>query len=312
MELSAHPKALPVRTHLSFRRLLLTAVTFLVILTVAVYLGISSVMADKLSVPERHPIANMPSAHGLKYEPVEFTSAVDSIRLEGWYMGAAGSKAILMLHGRNGNRSSGDAALPLAQAFVNHGYNVFMFDFRAHGESGGTRYSLGKLEVRDVAGALAYLKARGFGQVGTIGFSMGAATALNSAAEYPEMHAVVADSSFADENLLVETDWSTLTPFPPIFIPGMTFMGRLLYGIDIPSNVPARAVARLGSRPVLLIHGTADAEIPVSHAYMLQQAGANDPNLQLWIVPNACHTCAYVQDKEEYLRRVIAFFDRSL
>jgi pimeloyl-ACP methyl ester carboxylesterase len=312
MALTARTTRLPRRTHLSLRRVLLTAVAFLAMLVIAIYAGISAVVADNFSRPERHPVTNTPAAYGLAYEPVEFMSAVDNIRLEGWYIGGQGSKVILMLHGRNGNRSSGDSALPLAQAFVKHGYDVFMFDFRAHGESGGTHASFGELEVRDVAGALVYLNGRGINEVGTIGFSLGAATALNSAPDHPEMRAIVADSSFADGALLAETGLPKLSGLPPIVIPGMILMGRFMYGADLTDDLPVRAVARLGSRPVLLIHGTADEMVPVSHAYMLQKAGANDPNLQLWILPNVCHTCAYAQNPEEYTKRVIAFFDRNL
>jgi hypothetical protein len=32
----------------------------------------------------------------------------------------------------------------------------------------------------------------------------------------------------------------------------------------------------------------------------------------LWIVPDACHTCAYEKNPELYLRRVIGFFDQNL
>jgi uncharacterized protein len=312
MALTAKTTALSKRTHLSLRRVLLTAVTFLVMLVIALYVGISAIVADKFSRPERHPVTNSPAMYGLAYEPVEFTSTVDNIPLKGWYIGGSGSKVILMLHGRNGNRSDGDSALPLAQAFVNHGYDVFMFDFRAHGESGAIRYSFGELEVRDVAGALAYLKGRGFSQVGTIGFSMGAATALNSAPDHPEMRALVADSSFADGAMLAQARLPKQSGLPPIFVPGMILMGRVMYGMDLSDDLPVRAVAHLGNRPVLLIHGTSDEMIPVEHAYMLQKAGANDPNLQLWILPNVCHTCAYASNPEEYTKRVIDFFDRNL
>jgi uncharacterized protein len=312
MALTAKTAPLSKRAHFSLRRILLTTFTFLIILVIAAYVGVSAVVADNFSRPERHPVTNTPAEYGLAYEPVEFTSAVDNIPLKGWYIGGQGSKVILMLHGRNGNRSEGDTALPLTQAFVKHGYNVFMFDFRAHGESGGTRYSFGELEVRDVAGALAYLKGRGFGEVGAIGFSMGAATMLNSAPDHPEMRAIVADSSFADGAQLALTGLPKQYGLPPIIVPGMILMGRIMYGIDLADDLPVRAVARLGTRPVLLIHGTSDDMVPVAHAYMLQKAGANDPNLQLWIVPNVCHTCAYTSNPEEYTKRVIDFFDRNL
>ena len=69
---------------------------------------------------------------------------------------------------------------------------------------------------------------------------------------------------------------------------------------------------RLGSRPVLLIHGMNDTLIPVAHAYRLQQAGAANPHLQLWVAPAAEHVRAFRVYPDAYLQRVFAFFDQNL
>lgn len=313
MEITAGTKPVPRRTRTSLWRAVAIAAAVVVALAIVVYVAISAVVADDFSRPERHPITNSPADVGLTFEPVEFLSAVDNINLKGWYLSAPGSKAILMLHGRNGNRSDGPTALPIAQAFVKHGYNVLMFDFRAQGESAGVRYSFGSvLEERDTEGALKFLKGRGIAEIGVIGWSMGAATALNSAPDNPDMTAIVADSSFADAAMLAQAELPQVSGLPGIFVPGMIVMGRLMYGIDLNADLPDQAVTRLGDRPVLLIHGTKDDSVPVAHAYMLQKAGAGDPNLQLWIVPDACHTCAYKQNPAEYLNRVLPFFDKNL
>lgn len=282
----------------------------LTILLIA-YFGISTIVADRLSRPERHPITKTCAEYGLKCESVRFNSAVDNIPLSGWYIDSPGTKVILMLHGRDGTRDSDDA-MEIAQALAKNNYDVLMFDFRAHGESGGERFSLGYLETRDVAGAMRYLRTRGVNEVGVIGLSMGAATALNSAPDEPEFRAIVSDSAFADEMLLLETELPKYSGLPAFFNPGIFLMARLLYGIDVASNKPERAIARLGNRPVLLIHGTFDADVPPINAYALQKAGADDPNLQLWIVPEAKHVGAYRKKPEEYLKRVIEFFDRNM
>ena len=283
------------------------------VLVAITYFAIGAYMADGLAHAERAPLTSTPADQGLPYERVAFASAVDNIPLQGWFIGSGGHKTILMLHARNGRRDDPTVGLPdVARALVQNGYDVFAFDFRAHGESGGSHLGFGTLEVRDVAGALAYLRTRGIAQVGTIGFSMGAATTLNSAAEYPAMRAVVADSSFADLQLLLDTQVPRASGLPPFLLPGMELMSRLWLGSDLANDKPAHSVARLGERPVLLIHGTADEDVPLSHAYMLQQAGANDPNLQLWIVPGAEHVRAFKHVPDEYLKRVLAFFKQYL
>jgi dipeptidyl aminopeptidase/acylaminoacyl peptidase len=180
-------------------------VAVLLLLIVIVYLAIGAVLADKLSATTRHPLTSTPANYGLTYERVQFRSA-DGIPLAGWYIGSPGAQTILVLHGQDGERDDPSIGLmDIDRALVQHGYDVLTFDFRGYGESGGDRFSLGDLEVRDVAGALNYLKTRGVNQVGALGFSMGAATALNSAPAHPEMRAVVADSSFAEIVPIVET-----------------------------------------------------------------------------------------------------------
>ncbi len=296
----------------SIRRALLALLVVLAVLAVIVYLSISTLVVDDFSTAERHPVTNSPADYGLAYEPVTFYSAVDHVRLEGWYIDSPGSKVILFLHGWNGNRSEGDTALPVAQALVKQNYDVFMFDFRGHGNSAGARTSLGQFETRDVTGALDYLKTRGVTEVGVLSWSLGANTAIISAPDHPEMRAIVADSVWAELAPVLQKDVTNYTGLPSIFSPGIMLMARLLYGIDIPNNRPARALAGLGNRPVLLIHGTQDQLIPVSNAALLQQAARNNSNFELWIAAGSCHTCAYSDYPDEFLTRVIAFFAKYL
>ena len=71
-------------------------------------------------------------------------------------------------------------------------------------------------------------------------------------------------------------------------------------------------MARLGARPVLLIHSTSDQDIPVSHAYALQQAGRLDPNLEVWITTGPGHVRSFKSAPALYLQHVLTFFDKYL
>ncbi|MBI2955068.1 MAG: alpha/beta fold hydrolase [Chloroflexi bacterium] len=277
------------------------------------YVGISAYVARKLIRMERRPLTTTPATYGLEYEDVQFTSAIDHVLLKGWFIGSAGTKAIVMLHGVNSIRDDPSVGiLEMAVALSRAGYAMLMFDFRAHGESSGTEYSLGILEVRDVAGALRYLKGRGATEVGVIGYSMGAATALLAAPEHPEIRAIVADAPFADLAELFYSRLHEATGLPRVFNRGVTLMIRAIIGQDITSIKPVQAMARLEERPLLLIHGTADDIVPVEQTYTLQTAGVRNPNLETWIVPGSSHAQAYRDHPEEYLSRVISFFDRNL
>jgi fermentation-respiration switch protein FrsA (DUF1100 family) len=89
-------------------------------------------------------------------------------------------------------------------------------------------------------------------------------------------------------------------------------MGKLFYGIDLAATKPVEAISHLGDRPLLLIHGTEDALVPVSHAYELQKADEGNPNLQFWVVEGAGHTGIYDKAPQEYMQRLLAFYDKYL
>jgi pimeloyl-ACP methyl ester carboxylesterase len=301
----------PIRTK---KRTIIKLVAIVALLLVAAYLAISSYIASRILHPVRKPLTTNPSLYGLKYDTVEFKSRGDDIPLKGWRMELPGGQAkhtILMLHGSNSTKDN-YISMEVARALAQHGYDLFTFDFRGHGESGGELTSLGAWETRDVAGALAYLKTQGVTEVGVIGYSMGAATALLSAPDHPEIRAIVSDSAFARLMTIVEQEGARTNPFAPLFNPGVILMSKLMYGLDLLQNEPKRAIAQLGNLPVLLIHSTGDNLIPVSEAYELQHAGANNPNLELWVAQGKGHVSAFADNKEEYLKRVVGFFDKWL
>jgi uncharacterized protein len=291
--------------------LLTRVLVTLLIALVLVYAGISVYVADKLSHPTRRALTSTPADYGMTYSDVDFASTVDNIPLKGWFMDSPGDKTILVMHGRNSTKDN-RVAMETSRSLYQRGYDIFTFDFRAHGESGGDRYSLGPWEVRDVAGALNYLKSKGVTQVGGLAYSMGASTEILAAPDHPEIKALVADSPFADLSALLDKELPKNSGLPSLFNPGILAAGQVVFGLNLLDNKPERQMAQLKDRPVFLIHGDADALVPVSHAYRFQQAAANDPNFTLWIVPGAAHVGSYDVEKEEYLNRVGDFFDKNL
>jgi uncharacterized protein len=307
---AAKPQVVTRRRVITRRRITVLAITMSVLL-LAGYFGVSSVVADRLSHPRRVAVASTPAELGMQFENVQFNSTGDNIPLKGWYIDSPGDKVILVMHGRNNNRAGG--ALPrIMKGLYDRGYDALAFDFRAHGESGGERYSLGLQETRDVDGALRYLEGRGVTEVGGLGFSMGAATALLAAPDHPQMKVLVSDSSFANLTALLDKELPKASGLPGFFNPGILFMGKLLYGLDLTATKPVESLPRLNDRPLFLIHGTEDALVPVSHAYDLQKAATGNPNLEFWVVEGAGHTGSHDKAPEEYMQRLLAFYDKHL
>jgi uncharacterized protein len=293
-----------------WRRVLVGAVVIIALVIVA-YFGISAFVADRLSRPERHALTRTPAEYGLPFENVHFDSTVDNIPLSGWYIDSPGERVIVLAHGWNGVRDDG-VNLDVANELARRNYDVLMFDFRGHGESGGEHLGMGTLETRDVAGALNYLKTRGVNEEGGIGFSMGAVTLLNAAPELPKLRALVVDSPFADAKPLLEERVPQASGLPSFFLPGMFMMYQIMYGTDIRRSAPVNSIAQLKDRPLLFIYGTEDELVPQSQLEQNARAGLGNPQFESWRVEGAKHTQAYRSLPEEYARRIGDFFDRYL
>ena len=300
---------------LIMKRFIRWGIPTIVVLLIATYGFISFVIASGIIKYERKPQEDHPMTYGLEFEDVEFTSRGGDVNLCGWYMRAESEgPTLIFVHGIGGVRSA-DNLVDLASRVVDRGYNVLMFDLRCHGESGGEFVSAGYFERQDVLGAFDFLVGRGVppDDIGILGVSMGAATMVLAAAEEPHICALIADSPYAKASKLIAQETARKTDFPewiaPIFLPGVKLMARVLYGIDIGALVPEEAVKVL-PYPIMVIHGTADARIPCDHGIRVYEAA--HPGSTIWLVPDVDHVDAFSTYPEEYVEKVVDYFDRQL
>jgi len=84
-----------------------------------------------------------------------------------------------------------------------------------------------------------------------------------------------------------------------------SWYSRLRYGVDLMQASPID-VLRRSQTPVLLIHGTADVNIPPQESRELH--AANPQSTVLWEVDGATHVGAEAADPQEYRRRVLNWF----
>ncbi len=284
-----------------------------VVLVIIAFLGLSAYLGATATSVERIPVTVSPTDFALEYEEITFPSREDHLTIHGWFLPCPDSEyIIIMLHGAESNRSDpGVGMLDIAVELIANGYNVLMFDMRAHGDSEGDRLSAGFHERKDLWGAVGFVQERGFEQIGVLGFSMGAATAIMGAAEETDIDCVVADSSFADMAGIMEREFTERTNFPGFFLRPVMFMVKIMYGVDFAAVKPVENVPEIAPRPILFIHGEEDDFTPLDHAYRLYEASQN-PDDMLWIVPGADHVKAYMTSPTEYIDKVTAFFDNAL
>ncbi|MFN0072009.1 MAG: alpha/beta hydrolase [Chloroflexota bacterium] len=271
------------------------------------YMAISG--SSRITRPRRSLPEATPDHIGFNWEPIGIQSA-DGTELSAWLIpNSATSAAIIVLHGFGGNKGT---MLNIVQTLA-PGFNVLALDVRGHGESGGTWTSVGHYERYDAIAAAQELRLRGFGPIGVLGISMGAAISILAAAESPLIRAVVADSSFAVLRHAVRGN-ARLLGYPSLMAELAAYTAcsavaaRLRHART--ASDPIAAIAHIAPRPTLLIHCDGDAMIPVTDAQALY-AASGDP-CELWIIPEMAHAESYAGATDEYRARVTRFFRRHL
>ena len=237
-------------------------------------------------------------------------AASDGVRLHGTYFPNGDARAaVVLVHGFKNTRAD---MLEYAPFLLDAGYAVLVYDSRGCGESGGT-FGVGATEDRDIRGAVSLLKDRGVSRVGVLGVSLGAGDALLAAARDARIDAVVADSSWADED--VQLDRMSRVAVGSLTVPLLPYEPALLaalVGGRLEDARPRDEVARIAPRPLLLIHSADDANGTTSLAgARLLHAAAGEPK-ELWVAPRGGHAGAHWAQREEYERRVLALFRSAL
>jgi uncharacterized protein len=288
------------------RRAIVLALLALAVMTL-VYLGVGLFVAMQLTAPpDRQPVEQTPADVGLDYREVSFQSA-DGLDLAGWWApGDDPSRAAVLVHGLGGSKSDRHV-VETARIYAGAGYGVLMIDLRGQGYSEGERITMGYQEVRDVRGALSWLKERGFGpnEVVLHGFSMGAATVVR-AAPGAGVAAVVEEAGYADLPLLLQDALPEASGLPPFFTPGVLLMAKLFLGFDPWAVRPEEEAKTLSEQdvPLLIIHSTDDRVVPFGHAESFKVAY---PAAALWQIEGHEHVGAHAHP--EYRRTLLGFLE---
>jgi alpha-beta hydrolase superfamily lysophospholipase len=250
--------------------------------------------ADALLHPKRRPAMQKPTA---SFEVVEFEG--DGVRLAGrWFHTRDKRGTVVFLHGMSDNRASGGE---ITDHFVGRGLEVIAYDSRAHGESEGEACTYGYYEKRDLERVLDRVEAR---PIVVMGFSMGAAVALQAAAVDRRIDAVVAVSPFSDLRTIVEER-------APFFATRRD-VAKAVELAEHEANFRADDVSPLAAAahitvPALIIHGARDRKTQPDHSQRIFEA-LRAPK-ELILVPNRGHRRPLTED---VWREIDAWLDAGL
>ncbi len=286
--------------------MLLRDLLVLLLILTAGYFGAGLYVVLRMTSPRRRPPEATPASAGLAYEEVELRST-DGVRLGGWWVPVEGSSRVAVLVPGWGGSKADEHVLRTTPVYHEAGYSVLTFDPRAQGESDGVRRTLGYREVRDVLGALAWLRKRGYepGNIVLHGWSMGGATAMR-AAPGTGVAAVVEEAGYADLPLLLKVKIPEIIRFGVLFKPAILFAGRLFPDFDAWAVRPEREAVELSEEgvPLFIIHSTGDELVPYKHAAMLAAA---HPRARLWKLEGYGHVAAC--EHPEYGQRLTGFLE---
>ncbi len=237
------------------------------------YLGVVGISgAARLAHPRPFDFPDRPENYGMAYEAVRFPAAVDNLPIAGWLFSDPGKRGRLVVV-VPGFRSHKAHMLREYTYWLAQACGVLAIDPRGSGESGRAPFSFGDDERRDVAGAVAFARSRGYRSVAVFGASAGGAAAISEAAHDPAVRGVIADGAPAS----VHSGLAGYLAGKGHPLPGLgalAIMGALSFHLGhVPTGGDVvRHVAALAPRPLLLIHGTRDHVIPVSNVREIARA----------------------------------------
>ncbi len=254
-----------------------------------------------------------PSHFQLDYENVIFSST-DDLSLKGWFISAQNKSredprpVIILAHGLNLSKAQ---AMDWGYYLSDH-YNLFIFDFRAHGASEGKLTTYGGSETKDMLGAIEYLKTRkdvDLDNIGILGYDLGANTGIMTAQITADIKAIVADSAFASlsDELSEHYDQYWIMQKPLAWLTSLCFQ---LFARTNPKNVAPVESVKFTTAPILLIAPENDNKNSAVKANQIYENALSEKS-EIWTLAGS-HLDVFAGHREEYKEKVRAFFDKAL
>lgn len=246
---------------------------------------------DPLAAIANHPLRN-------SVQDVYFETA-DGVRLNGWFVPPrAGKPTVVFAHGNGGN--IGDR-YGMIQPFMDKGYGFFVFDYRGYGKSEGNPTEQGLYhDMRAASRYLTTYRNIPASQQIAMGGSLGSAVAIEAATHIP-FRAVAVFAAFTNTLAVAEHGRDTNQ---------LGWLGYLPLGLMMHQRFDS--LSRIGEIhcPLLIMHGDADAMMPLSMPKALY-AKATAPSKKLLIIPGGEHNTVFSAGKHQFFPALEALLQNT-
>ncbi|MBQ6796477.1 MAG: alpha/beta fold hydrolase [Clostridia bacterium] len=247
-----------------------------------------------------------------KYEVnrVEITSSFDGHIIPADHILAEGAqengKTVVMVHGLGGNRLTN---YPVAEMFLEMGFNVLTYDQRSSNENTAEKTTFGYWEKYDLIDCIDYISELAPDKsIGVWGTSFGGATACQAAGYEntdEKIDFLVLDCPVSSMEWMVNEEMKGMDIGIPIEY--MTLCGnianRIMLGFDYNDADSAEAAKNVDGIAVLVINSKADELTPYFMGKDIYDS-IKSQNKYIWTVEDSEHTEMWLDYNEQYREEV--------
>lgn len=234
-----------------------------------------------------------------------------SVVLKAWFIKTkkdSTGKTLILLHDIGQSKWN---LISIAKYYDSLGYNLLLPDMRAHGLSTGKLCTYGYHEKYDVKAMIQYLKKRpDVKKIGIIGFSMGAAVAIQSAPLDTNIKAMVLQNPYKDlRSATRDYGRKTLSVLSDIMFPLVVKSTEKQAKFKLSEVDMVRDIKKVHI-PTLFILSENDSDVPFARSHYVYM-NANTPKT-LWKVPDAQHFNILHLAAKTYFAKTDSFLKKHL
>ena len=293
----------PRRWYTKLAAVILTLIFFVVLATAA----IAGVLTYWIVKPERTSSEISMASFPGRPDEIDFSVAgLKPSDRRGWFFpGLRGAPTIILCHGYQSSRGE---LLTLVSALQDHQYNVFVFDFAAHGSNDGVT-TFGYREADEVRAAIDTIARRNdidAARFGLWGYNLGAYAALREAEKDNRVRALVLDSVYDYPRQMVKigVEKTGVGGFPLMITSAQTTFEWLNSSHKGDPSLSSK-LKTLADVPILFIQASDDPELGGITRDMFLIA--HEPKDQA-VIPHGNFVNLPEDEKRGYENRVVSFF----
>ena len=214
---------------------------------------------------------------------------------------------VILVHGLGGNKYTN---YPLAEFFLENGYNVITYDQRSSGENRAEKTTFGYWEKYDLIDCISYAKNNGLGDtIGIWGTSFGGATAVQAAAyetTQDDLSFLILDCPVSSMAWMVEEEMRQMDIGLPL--PYLMWCGNIVNRIKLGFSYGDADCAKSAEKihiPTLVINSEIDDVTPYFMGKSIYDS-LKSAHRELWTVPDSKHADVWLDYREEYRQKLLS------